>query len=135
MSVYTDAVDATFAGWRIADGTPGGSELTAGQKAALTDLLRISGFEDFLASNQAIHRSWLAPGSATNKIPVFWSGKFTGSERVSARVDVFKEAMSAGDTVAFDIGNTEWGKFVDNDANAQARFAEAAGEFRGHNTN
>lgn len=52
MSVFDDAVDATLAGWRKFDG----SELTAGQKAALTDLMRIAGFDDFLASNQALKK-------------------------------------------------------------------------------
>lgn len=139
MSVYGDAVDATLSGWRKADG----SALTAGQKAALTDLLRIGGLEGFLGTNQTTHRSWLAPGSAAKKIPIFWSGEFSGSQLVSGRVDNFKIAMNVGNTVAFDIGETEWGTFLGTDE-ANQRFAEAAEdvqnfaranlEFRGHNT-
>ena len=68
MSVFTDAMDATLSGWTKADGT----ELSLGQKAALTDWLRIRGYENFLMSNNAAHRSRLTPAAAVNKIPVFW---------------------------------------------------------------
>jgi hypothetical protein len=85
MSIFNDAVDATLSGWRKADN----SELTVGEKAALTDLMRIGGFEDFLGTNQATHRSWLAPGSVIKQIPIFWSGTFTGSEEVEERVRGF----------------------------------------------
>ena len=118
-SLFDTAVDITLKGYVKADGTG----LSTGERQALADHLRSQGLQSRFAVEIQRHTARLPDGS----IYVTYSGSGGGERSRDFVIEINGNGGKAGR-----IGDTDWGKFIEESPNAKAIANEFAMEIRSY---